>query len=150
MSLLSNFQPGEDDLNFYPASRRASKVEVKDQPWFRTNFTRQQSEEYLASAPPGAFILRPSPAGDAHVLDVQAGPRVGHVLISHVHLESVIYYRLPGTKHLFQHLFDLVRFCHYNSFNFKTIESDVSITLSVAMAKHADEINEVHLMFLPL
>ena len=125
-------------------SRRSKEIVLKEQPWFREGFSREQADAYLAKTPPGAFILRPNPAKDSYILDVQAGVRVGHVLLAEVQLEGAIYCRLPGTLHLFQSLYDLVLFCHYNSFTFKNIDNgSVSISLSVAMTKRAEQINKV-------
>jgi hypothetical protein len=126
-------------------TRHARSVVIDQQPWYRgPTFSRQDADAYLEKTPPGAFILRASKTGDSHILDVQAGPRVGHVLLAQVMLESNAYHRLPGTVHVFQHLYDLVRFCHYNSFNFKGVNEDnVYITLSLAMSKRAELINKV-------
>lgn len=77
-------------------------------------------------------------------MDVQAGPRIGHVLLSHVkNEEGVTFYQLPGTVHMFEHLYDLVLFCHYNPFIFEKIDGTIAITLSIAMAKKAEKINIV-------
>jgi hypothetical protein len=118
-------------------------VKLQDQPWYRPSATRQLSEEYLANTPPGAFVIRPSAAGDSHVLDVQAGPRIGHVLLSHVMFEDQTYYQLPGTPHVFENIYDLVLFCHFNPFVFEKIDGTITITLSIAMAKKAEKLNVV-------
>jgi hypothetical protein len=89
-------------------------------------------------------VVRQAPDGKSFVLDIQAGPRVGHVLLAACEFEGNSYLSLPGTMHAFEHIFDLVLFCHYNPFNFKNInDSNVSITLSLAMTKHAERINKV-------
>ena len=79
------------------------------------------------------------------MMDVQAGPRIGHVLLSHVNVDNVSYFQLPGTPHLFEHMYDLVLFCHYNPFVFEKIDGTIVITLSIAMAKKAEKINIVSL-----
>ncbi len=77
-------------------------------------------------------------------MDVQAGPRIGHVLLPHIIKDGILFFRLPGSPHLFQHLFDLVRFCHYNPFYFENINTEgTNITLSIAMANHAEKLHEV-------
>ncbi len=91
---------------------------MKIQPWYRPEASRKVAEDYLTNTPPGAFIVRMSSAGDCHILDVQAGMRVCHVQLLHVPFEGVTYYKLPGTVHFFEHIFDLVLFCHYNPFQF--------------------------------
>eukprot|EP00048_Salpingoeca_helianthica_P017246 m.236246 g.236246 ORF g.236246 m.236246 type:complete len:738 (-) comp20502_c0_seq1:110-2323(-) len=129
------------EKHYHPCSREAKKIKLPDQPWYRPGITRKQSDDYLASTPPGAFVVRPAAAGDSHVMDVQAGPRIGHVLLSHITIDSITYFHLPGTPHYFEHLFDLVMFCHYNPFIFEKIDGKIVITLSIAMAKKAEKIN---------
>lgn len=82
-------------------------------------------------------------------MDVQAGPRIGHVLLSHVQHKGVPYFLLPGTPHLFEHIYDLVLFCHYNPFVFEKIDGKVVITLSIEMAKKAEKINIVRIVSYP-
>lgn len=130
-----------EDKHYHPATREAKKIKLTDQPWYRPGVTRKQSDEYLASTPPGAFVVRPAAAGDSHVMDVQAGPRIGHVLLTHVTEDGLTYFHLPGTPHFFEHVYDLVMFCHYNPFIFEKIDGQIIITLSIAMAKKAEKIN---------
>jgi hypothetical protein len=137
-------QGGEvSEKHYHPCSREAKKIKLTDQPWYRPGVTRKQSDEYLANTPPGAFVVRPAAAGDSHVMDVQAGPRIGHVLLTHANIDGVTYYHLPGTPHYFEHVYDLVLFCHYNPFIFEKIDGQIVITLSIAMAKKAEKINVV-------
>jgi hypothetical protein len=142
---LFSHDQAEKELHYHPTTRHARDFVVEAQPWFRdANFSRQDADAYLAKTPPGAFILRATHSGDTHILDVQAGPRVGHVLLTQILLVETPYHVLPGTSHVFEHLFDLVRFCHYNPFNFRGVNEDnVFITLSLAMSKRAEFINKV-------
>eukprot|EP00047_Mylnosiga_fluctuans_P002894 m.226418 g.226418 ORF g.226418 m.226418 type:complete len:1450 (+) comp11421_c0_seq1:361-4710(+) len=133
----------ESGKHYYTSTREAQALKVEEQPWFRPTLTRADSDQYLLKTPPGAFVVRKSPDSKSFVMDVQAGPRVGHVLLSKVEFKGHEFYNLPGTTHAFEHIYDLILFCHYNAFNFKNInESSVSITLSLAMSKRAQQINE--------
>eukprot|EP00047_Mylnosiga_fluctuans_P004594 m.235460 g.235460 ORF g.235460 m.235460 type:complete len:763 (-) comp12828_c0_seq1:115-2403(-) len=141
-------QPGaalpriEEEFHYHPASRSALDTDVSAQPWFRSDYTRKSSEEYLANSPPGAFVVREASTKDCHILDVQAGGRVCHVQLLHVLVNKLKYYKLPGTPHMFEHLMDLVLFCHYNPFHFNYEGmSKEGITLSLAMARRAEQMH---------
>jgi len=132
-----------DGNEYHEESDISSQINIAEhESWYRPKMNRVESDAYLLNTPPGAFIVRMSSKGGV-VLDVQAGPRVGHVLLDTSEYDSKSYFHLPGTKHYFSSIYDLVMFCHYNTFNFQNInEADVEISLSVTMSDRAKILNE--------
>ena len=114
------------------------------QAWFQPKSSRKDAENLLLLGDAGAFLIR-LPSNPMHfMLDVLAkpssGPRVGHVLLPQILRDGTLFTRLPGTPHVFQHLFDLVRFCHFNPFHFDW-DQDVAVNLSIALANRTDRLH---------
>ena len=128
-------------LRFHLTSHVAFPHNIDEQSWFQPKTKKKEAELFLEHAPVGAFLIRIPANPFSYMLDVQAGPRIGHVLLAQIMRDEMMYVRLPGTPHVFQHLFDLVRFCHFNPFHFEKIgtgDSSSAINLSIVMSNRAD------------
>jgi len=101
-------QAGEDRR---VSSRRRSSSsdrprQMKDEPWFKSNFTRAQVDEALGDAPSGTFLVRPSSKPHHYALSIRQEKRISNLLIVPVQDGAETLYKLGNTG---KHLYDVAR-----------------------------------------
>lgn len=145
--------PPDDCRSQEGASRRPSllssylaQFKLESAPWYQEDTTTEEATKYLKDTPQGAFVIRKAPNRPNDLaLSVQAGPKVCHVLLRGVDHDGKTYKNVSPTAEHFEHVYDLVKYCHHEPFHFKAIDEKENIYLLLDAAKEADAINQVTL-----
>eukprot|EP00047_Mylnosiga_fluctuans_P006931 m.250047 g.250047 ORF g.250047 m.250047 type:complete len:198 (+) comp16520_c0_seq1:203-796(+) len=107
------------------------------QVWYRAGgMARADAVSQLRGTEKGTFLVRETiytPTGeDTHTIDVQAGPRVVHILIRHVPSPIGQLFRIDAHHEwIFERLFDVIRFCSLNPFTMANLPQPVTLNGSM-------------------
>lgn len=130
----------EDGKEFHDVSADAKDIDLAAQSWFQINWTREESEAYLENASKGAFIIRKS--ADTLAIAIQCGPmvhnKISHIRLNKCNMKGKEWYNVVPTIHYFEHVYDLIFYCHYCPFHITNMSSENVITLSLAAALEAE------------
>ena len=106
-------------LTVVPRSDRTQTLNILRQPWFRRSATPEEVKDYLASAPPGAFVVKDSAQQGEGSFDlyVQTGSGTCKLYVQKQQQQGTKCWGVPGTGIAFEHLLDFV--FHYTQTPFR-------------------------------
>eukprot|EP00051_Salpingoeca_urceolata_P026220 m.476517 g.476517 ORF g.476517 m.476517 type:complete len:389 (-) comp20553_c0_seq1:86-1252(-) len=105
--VVKKVQP--EDCVFHECSYTAQSVDLAEQSWYEPEWTEEDVETFLDEAPVGAFVIKLHDSKlNTLQLMVQTSAGLKRCAVPIEEYNHMDVYRITGTRHVFEHLFDLV------------------------------------------